>query len=417
MMDTIHETVYGRPDGLSGTASEAVMISAVRPSQLRSTEALMAAIDNMAGRSISLKVAPKKKPSLRGWVKRSNTSRTIRTTGFEATNSQLKGHIKHLGGGRIEEARVKGTATNMTLLAPAPMRPLRSRSRPGSTDSRVTQWLDFYSLPAAGHRQPDSPSQPPTMTITSQGSSPARRLGRKDSNGNLRPAPLRVPSSEQEKAATTSPPQPFTRALERKNSKWKPLPSLPVQQSSKSRQPTAASPAPPSAGSTGTTRKRQPKETLQIAVTNSRQHSPAAWGAGDQWLLSALTFGSPPPTPDSDAGGAARAQGEVRRAKAEAHEGRERERSPRPKKAATSPLDAFVGKEAQTKDEAEHQVQHTREERIWLHANYRGEAPFLEAWGLDITKLSHRLQGLELVRELMIAESRKGEARDLGNVV
>ncbi|KAL2159046.1 hypothetical protein VTH06DRAFT_2805 [Thermothelomyces fergusii] len=29
-------------------------------------------------------------------------------------------------------------------------------------------------------------------------------------------------------------------------------------------------------------------------------------------------------------------------------------------------------------------VRHTREERVWLHVNYRGEAPFLRAWGLDI---------------------------------
>jgi hypothetical protein len=49
-------------------------------------------------------------------------------------------------------------------------------------------------------------------------------------------------------------------------------------------------------------------------------------------------------------------------------------------------------------------ARYTREERIWLHGNYRGEAPFLQAWGLDIRRGEDREEGMRLVRELMGAE-------------
>jgi hypothetical protein len=75
-METIHESV-DRTNGFPHASSEAAMFSVVRPSQLRTTEALMSAIDNLAGRSVSLKVPLQKKPSLGTWVKRSNTSRYL----------------------------------------------------------------------------------------------------------------------------------------------------------------------------------------------------------------------------------------------------------------------------------------------------------------------------------------------------
>ncbi|OTA60676.1 hypothetical protein K449DRAFT_435070 [Hypoxylon sp. EC38] len=46
----------------------------------------------------------------------------------------------------------------------------------------------------------------------------------------------------------------------------------------------------------------------------------------------------------------------------------------------------------------------TSEQILWLHRNYRGEATFLKAWGLHITRDSDRERGLEIMRELMAAE-------------
>lgn len=57
-------------------------------------------------------------------------------------------------------------------------------------------------------------------------------------------------------------------------------------------------------------------------------------------------------------------------------------------------------------------VRHTRHERIWLHVNYHGETPFLQAWGLDIAKLADRLEGLAILRDLIQAEA---ERRGLGS--
>jgi len=38
---------------------------------------------------------------------------------------------------------------------------------------------------------------------------------------------------------------------------------------------------------------------------------------------------------------------------------------------------------------------------MWLHHNYRGELPFLRAWGLDIKNPTDRAEGLEILRDLM----------------
>ncbi|KAI8962814.1 hypothetical protein F5Y11DRAFT_347169 [Daldinia sp. FL1419] len=49
----------------------------------------------------------------------------------------------------------------------------------------------------------------------------------------------------------------------------------------------------------------------------------------------------------------------------------------------------------------------TSEQIIWLHRNYRGEATFLKAWGLHLTRDADREQGLEIIKMLMAAESPK----------
>jgi len=54
---------------------------------------------------------------------------------------------------------------------------------------------------------------------------------------------------------------------------------------------------------------------------------------------------------------------------------------------------------------------------VWLHTNYRGEAPFLQAWGLDIKKEGERMEGMRMVRELMAAERGEVEGGQRGKGV
>jgi len=49
----------------------------------------------------------------------------------------------------------------------------------------------------------------------------------------------------------------------------------------------------------------------------------------------------------------------------------------------------------------------TSKERFWLHRQYRGEANFLKAWGLDISSAGDREDGLIILRELMEGEARE----------
>ncbi|KAI0403987.1 hypothetical protein F4802DRAFT_269391 [Xylaria palmicola] len=46
----------------------------------------------------------------------------------------------------------------------------------------------------------------------------------------------------------------------------------------------------------------------------------------------------------------------------------------------------------------------TSKERFWLHRHYRGEAMFLNAWGLQITSEEDRKEGRKILRELMEGE-------------
>ncbi|KAI0413034.1 hypothetical protein F5X98DRAFT_379108 [Xylaria grammica] len=49
----------------------------------------------------------------------------------------------------------------------------------------------------------------------------------------------------------------------------------------------------------------------------------------------------------------------------------------------------------------------TPKERFWLHRNYRGEAMFLKAWGLQITSEDDREEGRGILRELMEREAQE----------
>lgn len=126
---------------------------------------------------------------------------------------------------------------------------------------------------------------------------------------------------------------------------------------------------------------------------------------GDLGVLPIIRFGTPPPTPDSSTGGVA----EMHADKGRGEDGNEQGRRPVKPNLDVMKTRGSTGPKVSTADT----VRHTRQERIWLHVNYRGESPFLKAWGLDITKLADRLEGLAIVRELIQAEAEGKRVEDI----
>ncbi|KAI1661837.1 hypothetical protein F4813DRAFT_345910 [Daldinia decipiens] len=57
----------------------------------------------------------------------------------------------------------------------------------------------------------------------------------------------------------------------------------------------------------------------------------------------------------------------------------------------------------------ESRMRFTAEQVLWLHQNYRGEATFLKAWGLHVSRGADREQGREIMEMLMAAESKEKE--------
>ncbi|RYP50247.1 hypothetical protein DL768_004184 [Monosporascus sp. mg162] len=53
---------------------------------------------------------------------------------------------------------------------------------------------------------------------------------------------------------------------------------------------------------------------------------------------------------------------------------------------------------------------HTPQERLWLHRNYRGEAPFLKAWGLSINSEEDREEGKAILHDLMRGEEEESSS-------
>ncbi|KAK4220703.1 hypothetical protein QBC38DRAFT_378479 [Podospora fimiseda] len=363
-METIHE-MSPRSQTMPSPGAEALMFT-VRSSQEASGNMMGPAPMVRHGRSASMKSLPAtRKPSfrVRGWVKRSNTSGTVpvETTYTSTSNSSNRLKITHLGGGRIEEAD-------------SPTRRPQKQGRDHSVDSRRTQWLDFYTEdPVSGSTAPEETQQSEQTTKPSP-----------NPDFELRPLPLHVPLLEKKEDAKPE--------LTRKKSLWKALPSLPVQQQSVSTSrdtstlvdvehlmgkiildevagipPIAeleAIPRPP----TDVVSRKNPKIPVPLS---------------DE-------YGTPPPTPDSEAGGAAR-QSTVTITKA-------------PPETNAQNLEPRKFSFQKTKA-PQHSLVHTRQERVWLHTNYRGEAPFLEAWGLDISRQRDREEGLMILRELMLEEA------------
>ncbi|KAI1171921.1 hypothetical protein F4777DRAFT_563872 [Nemania sp. FL0916] len=63
----------------------------------------------------------------------------------------------------------------------------------------------------------------------------------------------------------------------------------------------------------------------------------------------------------------------------------------------------------QSAAEQQHQQKLTPKERLWLHRHYRGEAGFLNAWGLQIGSEEDRGEGRTILRELMAGEQAEEE--------
>ena len=319
----------------------------------------------------------------------------------------------------VEDGTVETAAGDTALLAPGPKH--RRGSRANSEDSRVTQWLDFYPAPSEATRpqeqeaavglEPQDHGLPPA-------SSPESSLPPDDAS--LRPLPLRVPSLERRgedangsssnnsnNATTTNT---HAKPLTRENPKWKPLPTLPVaEQPAETEVPNTAGlhhHADPAASKREPPKKHTNKE-VRIQPT-----------------VDILRFGTPPPTPDSSNDGGARACADDDVDDEEEEEGEvvavvvSKEELKEEKASANGYDDGAAGARDDERAQARRKpagpggaVRHTPQERVWLHVNYRGEAPFLRAWGLDIARPADRLEGLSILRDLMQAEAEGGDER------
>ncbi|KAK3325034.1 hypothetical protein B0H66DRAFT_109231 [Apodospora peruviana] len=351
------------------------------------------------------KMGVARKPSqiMRDWVKRSGSSRTTKSSGQPVPSNHQRVDIVNLGGGRVGQPDIEPTIDAGLRLPVATRRPT-TKNRPSSADSRVTQWIDLYpeaierfsksppeprpkpnrsaSLPTPTRirrgKQQD-PAQPPTQSRTHRDGTMIAELPETDPCPA--PAPLRVPSTTKQKmgsdsnASPSSKPPPLGPELVRKNSKWKPLPGLPAQ-------------------------KHQQLQT--ITTTSSTSIVPQYCG-------------TPPPTPDSATGAATTAPkpvlSETSSLASPNTVGSPEDamkitigmmRMPGSTRSSSSPAVLTVNSPNTTIAAGHSGQRHTREERMWLHENYRGEAPFLLAWGLDITRMEDREEGLAILRDLML---------------
>ncbi|KAK4120979.1 hypothetical protein N657DRAFT_673764 [Parathielavia appendiculata] len=390
-METILESSHPTTT-VSGITPEAALFSVVRPTQL-GTETVVSStsIDGFHGRSASLNLPLARKASfrVREWVKRSGSSRTqtAATSGL-STSRPLKAHIKHLGGGRLEEVNVEGTAHNTNLLVPATRR--ESRTRASSPDSRVTQWFDFQF-----YAEPPETSQPKPHALLGPfpfERRPNRRQRSGSTNSDLRPAPLRVPCPEKggSSSSVTTP----SKTLARKCSKWKPLPLPPAQSVEPKRLEVETMAVTDDAETKALVKRNDEQQSKGASCSHSPgDHSP---GRDELGILPVTRFGTPPLTPDSSTGGVA-----MRRLVGDKGKGKDTEGRPL---AESRTDDGRRRERSGSKADAHAPLRYTRQERIWLHVNYRGEVPFLKAWGLDIKKAADRVEGVAILRDLMQAE-------------
>ncbi|KAK4239539.1 hypothetical protein C8A03DRAFT_32398 [Achaetomium macrosporum] len=456
-MDTIHEST-GRMAVMSGVWPEATTTTTsgtfpglAGPSRSRTEPIVSTAANRPPETASSMKSPVARKTSFRvpKWVKRSGSSRTT-TASVRSAPEAWKPQIKHLGGGRVEEVDVQsiGSAisnnnsnsnsnSNSNTPQSSLLVPGSSRGKGGpmsdtsSIDSRATRWFDFYKEPPSEPGKSQA-KPPPLRPKPSDDRLPSRQQDRSPSPltvTDLRPAPLRLPSSERSRSPRTPPPNtplPDTSRptpLTRKDSKYKPLPVLPTQQAGLSSAraeggSVALDKAEP--GSSERKNKHEPVPSPSSQSQRGRGVSPSP--QQHDWAFvapPAIHVDTPPPTPggtsiDSIVGAYGGCKDKSEGERIHVNDGGAP--APVPNSQIDSASNTTV-KEVREEDaktrlplrpaERVDSLRHTRQERIWLHVNYRGEAPFLKAWGLDIRKRSDRLEGLAILRELIHAEAQE----------
>ncbi|RYO76467.1 hypothetical protein DL766_006399 [Monosporascus sp. MC13-8B] len=77
---------------------------------------------------------------------------------------------------------------------------------------------------------------------------------------------------------------------------------------------------------------------------------------------------------------------------------------------AAAPTAITTGSGNSTQPKSRRPPRHTPQERLWLHRNYRGEAPFLKAWGLSINSEEDREEGKTILQDLMRGEEEESSS-------
>lgn len=249
-----------------------------------------------------------------------------------------------------------------TSKIPSLSRTLYREAEQSSADSRRTQWLDFYSQDVTCSRLPSA--NPPPRQASLTGIRPPDRDA-----VDLRPLPLRVSSLErkadterlQVEGASSSPFSKQNADLSTEFADVEKLmgkimldsPSLPTGSNDKT-----------------ATQALDPRTILPNTVDTATP---------------VTGLRTPPPTPDSTSGSTATAI------------------------TITRPMGSDSTEELPARKYSVHlsRPKYSLQERMWLHRNYRGEAPFLAAWGLDIASQQDREEGVGIVKELMLEESKR----------
>ncbi|KAK0614547.1 hypothetical protein B0T14DRAFT_310135 [Immersiella caudata] len=379
-------------------------------------------------RSSSTSKMPTRNPSqrVRDWVKRSNTLRTAKVAeAVSPTTGRHRINIAHLGGGRVGTDEIQPAIT--VGLTPRLVRPQRSRAASDSAESRMTQWIDLYPeafesfSPPLQAEHSRSQTEPPSIPQTSKPESSSNphqhsqqrakvpepradvaELEDPEQQG-LRPAPLRTPTRNNTPEAEPSssgppastpesrPSQDDNRGRSRSTSKKRVASPATLSENNIPTRNESNSKPNPAPGHARKNSKWKPLPQLPPQVPATEK--PKTPAPSDISAISAPELVTPPLTPEPEPTPET-TKSELVPMKMVAEE-------------VVSPSEVSevsVSRSGSASTSGSVTARYTREERIWLHSNYRGEAPFLQAWGLDIKKQDEREEGIRMVRELMAAE-------------
>lgn len=378
-------------------------------------------------RSSSISKMPTRKPSQRvlDWmnVKRSNTVRTAKIAeAISPTTGRHKINIAHLGGGRLGSDEIQPAIA--VGLMPQLVRPQRRRADSDSAENRMTQWIDLYN-PLDGLESLSPPPQverPRVLLSNSHTTKPHERSNEPEKpassqlnyveleeQSGLRPAPLRTPTRKETPESAIPSERPASHESSRGRSKSRkrvaspPVPSR-ASDSSSARGSNMSSLSSSSASSSqGHVRKSSkwkplPQLPSQVAAIVEKPRTPAP---SDVSAPSAPELATPPLTPVSEKHKVIHSVGVQISQISE-------EEEVSVDLPSEIPVTLSVSRSGSASTSGSVTSRYTRKERIWLHSNYRGEAPFLQAWGLDIEKDDDRREGVRIVRELMDAEASHG---------